>query len=54
MFIVIVYTKKNVYIHSIKIINVLKEETVSEGGSIQRKTGFRSDEYQGLFQKMMI
>ena len=49
MFIVIVYTKKNVYIHSIKIINVLKEETVTEGGSIQMKTDFRSDEYQGRF-----
>ncbi len=49
MFIVIVYTKKNVYIHSIKIINVLKEETVLVGGAILRKTGFRSDEYQERF-----
>ncbi len=45
MFIVIVYNKKSVYIHSIKIINVLIEETVSVRGSIQRKTDFRSDEY---------
>ncbi len=49
MFIVIVYTKKNVYIHLIKIINVLKEETVSVGGVIKKKTGFRSDEYQRQF-----
>ena len=49
MFIVIVYTKKSVYIHLIKIINVLIEETVSVSGSIQRKTGFRSDEYQERF-----
>ena len=49
MFIVIVYTKKNVYIHSIKIINVLKEETVSVDEAILRNTGFRSDEYQERF-----
>jgi len=54
MFIVIVYTKKSVYIHLIKIINVLIDETVSVRVTIQRKTGFRSDEYQGQFQKMRI
>ena len=47
MFIVIVYTKNIVYIHLIKIINVLTEETVSVRVTIQKKTGFRSDEYQG-------
>lgn len=54
MFIDIVYTKKSVYIHLIKIINVLIEETVSVRVTIQRKNGFRSDEYQGRFQKMRI